>query len=579
MNIASLSMAASLTIMAVILIRLLFIHVLPKKTFMLLWGIVIFRLLIPVSIPSRLSIWNIIDAIPAALQKEAAVAANLPAIGITEAAATIPFNNPVVPMVKIPEAVTETGINASSYSAVVSSQKSSPAGLSFLFWLWLAGAIACGVFFIFPHLRWRNIYKTALPMDNNFLRQWKTGHPLKRSLCIKQSDLVDSPLTYGIFKPVILLPKNLDWRAEKRLSYILTHEYIHIRRFDILWKWILAITLAVHWFNPLVWVMFMLANRDMELYCDETVVQKYIGYSGDSVKTGYALTLVSLVEKQNQWISLYANFSRNVVEERVVSIMKIRKFSYVAVLSAILLICCITMVFATGKTLPPAMNDNDAVLTDATGNFIRVSGGSYLMGPVEDFGYGYPMEIQHEVSISSFYLAKSRVTQGEYREVMGINPVTSKDDDKKPAEQVSWFDALEFCNRLSMREGLMPAYTINGDTVTWDTNANGYRLPTEAEWEFAARAGTSIAFPDDGTHPWGFISMPGMISEWCWDWFESYTSEAQINPAGAVTGTYRIIRGGHWPCGGRSGACTIRNYSLPTVEAPLIGFRLAYSSK
>jgi beta-lactamase regulating signal transducer with metallopeptidase domain len=136
--------------------------------------------------------------------------------------------------------------------------------------------LACALFFLVTHLRCRKVYKTALPVDNEFMRQWLSEHPTKRRVQIRQSDKIATPLTYGVFRPVILLPKTTDWTDETRLRYILTHEFTHIRRFDTLTKLALAAAVCVHWFNPLVWVMYILANRDNELSCDETVS----GHSG-----------------------------------------------------------------------------------------------------------------------------------------------------------------------------------------------------------------------------------------------------------------------------------------------------------
>jgi formylglycine-generating enzyme required for sulfatase activity len=120
------------------------------------------------------------------------------------------------------------------------------------------------------------------------------------------------------------------------------------------------------------------------------------------------------------------------------------------------------------------------------GSFVRVEGGTFQMGSAN--GGERDERPVRTVTLSSFSMGKYPVTQKEYLEIMGSNPSRFMGDDR-PVERLSWFDAIEYCNRLSHKEGLVPAYIRNGDTVTWDRAANGYRLPTEAEWEYAARGG------------------------------------------------------------------------------------------
>jgi len=167
----------------------------------------------------------------------------------------------------------------------------------------------------------------------------------------------------------------------------------------------------------------------------------------------------------------------------------------------------------------------------------------------------------HQVIVSGFYMGKYLVTQEQYQEIRGNNPSASAGA-KKPVEQVSWYDAVVFCNLLSQKEGFTPVYSKNGetDTVSWGTvdatwpnitfnqSANGYRLPTSAEWEYACRAGTTSlhytvdTINDTQAHinkestidvgsypanPWGLYDMIGNLGQWCWDWVDSdqFTTE------------------------------------------------------
>ena len=233
--------------------------------------------------------------------------------------------------------------------------------------------------------------------------------------------------------------------------------------------------------------------------------------------------------------------------------------------------------------------------------FVRINGGTFTMGsPANEPGHDDD-EVQHQVTISSFYMGKYEVTQKEYQEVMGTNPSYFKGDNL-PVEQVSWYNAIEYCNERSRKEGLTPAYTINGSgndrTVTWNRNTNGYRLPTEAEWEYACRAGTMTAYNTGAsitantgwyetnsgykTHPvgqkpanaWGLYDMHGNVWEWCWDLYDDYPSGAQTNPVGASSGFYRMMRGGSSYFSAEYVRSAYRVGMNPTYRDDNLGFRI-----
>jgi len=209
----------------------------------------------------------------------------------------------------------------------------------------------------------------------------------------------------------------------------------------------------------------------------------------------------------------------------------------------------------------------------APNGFVYVPNGSFTMGDV--WGDGVSSEYPtHEVTVSSYYMSKYEVTQELCQSVMGNNPSIFTKNDQDPVEKVTWYYAVEFCNALSEQEGLTPCYIIDGNNTTCNFNANGYRLPTEAEWEYAARSGGrddrkysgtnneselgNYAWygsnSDGKTHPvgtkqpndLGIYDMSGNVYEWCWDWYNSYPSSSQINPTGHLTGNNRVYRGGSW---------------------------------
>ena len=241
---------------------------------------------------------------------------------------------------------------------------------------------------------------------------------------------------------------------------------------------------------------------------------------------------------------------------------------------------------------------------------VRIPGGTFTMGSPANEAERADDEIQHQVKVSTFFIGKYEVTQKEWRELMGNNPSEFRGDNL-PVEQVSWYEAIEYCNKRSRREGLAPAYTINGANVIWNRRADGYRLPTEAEWEYACRAGTSGPFSTgknittlqanyNGNYPynnnaqrkyremtvevgsftpnaWGLYDMHGNVWEWCWDWFGAYSGSAQTDPSGAASGTYRVERGGSWHVGARKLRSAYRDGINPSGLYSSLGFRLVRS--
>lgn len=311
MNLLQMSLSGAILILVTMITRTLLINRLPKKTFLVLWEIVILRLLLPISIPSIFSIYSFINQ-------------NAPVYNtFTE----IPATN-FIP----------TNINVR-----INTQEIIQNDISIWFIIWSIGTLLCISFFIIVYLHCRSEFQASLPVKNDFINDWLNTHHLKRPITIRQSNKIFAPLTYGIFKPIILMPQNTDWEDKQKLKYILLHEYIHICHYDMIKKLILVLAVCIHWFNPMVWIMYILFNRDIELVCDECVVNE----SGQNSKSDYALTLISMEENKNSLVPFSNSFSKNAIKERIISIMKIKRSSLFTIITAILLIAFVTTAFAT----------------------------------------------------------------------------------------------------------------------------------------------------------------------------------------------------------------------------------------
>ena len=338
MSFLQMSLTGGVMIAVSTLLRALAMNHVPKKTFLALWGAALVRLLVPVSLPSPLSVYSLLARERAArLPEVAAVVTRLPsAIPAGQASAQ------------------ETAASLSVWSIV-----------------WIAGALLCAAFFAVAYCKCRREFRMSLPVDNRFTRRWLAEHPLRRRLAIRQSDRVSSPLTFGVLRPVILMPKAADWTDERALSYVLEHEFVHIQRFDALSKLLLIAAACVHWFNLLVWAMYVLANRDLELSCDETVVRRFGG-----ARASYARVLIGMEAERSGFAPLCNHFSRTAIEERITAIMKTKKITFLSLLLAAALIAGTVTVFATTEQqLTGAVTEQNAA---ASGGAEAVESGEPL---------------------------------------------------------------------------------------------------------------------------------------------------------------------------------------------------------
>ena len=240
-------------------------------------------------------------------------------------------------------------------------------------------------------------------------------------------------------------------------------------------------------------------------------------------------------------------------------------------------------------------------------NMVLIPAGTFQMGNTGAYSGNGNDKPVHAVTITrDFLMSKFEITQKQYELVTGLKPSYYKGDNL-PVEQVSWYDAIAYCNKRSEMEGFEKCYSGSGDNIVCDWNANGYRLPTEAEWEYACKAGTTTDFyngsltnPDcspldlnldkigwycgnsSKTHEVGqkdpnafkLYDMSGNVSEWCWDWIYTYGGSSETDPIGPYSGTSRTSRGGLYFHSASKARSSYRSYGSPDNSYNSQGFRV-----
>lgn len=359
MRLLQMSFSGAVLIIVIAAVRAAAVNVLPKKTFLILWGIALFRLLMPCSVPCVFSIYTLLN----------------PGMSVfTEAESEGNAQTSVNRLVPADQDI----LYEQSDGLLRQSERFAPL-ISLARVLWLTGMALCSLFFASSYLYWRYAFQTSLPIHNDFVEQWQQAHGKRFSVLVRQSDRIAAPLSYGFFGAVILMPKKTDWSNTEQLKYVLMHEYVHICRHDSAVKLISTLALCVHWFNPLVWLMYLLLQRDIELVCDESVIRRF----GEPSKMTYANMLIDMEMKKGSPMLLCNHFGKNAIEERIIAIMKMKKTSVATMLLSAVLIAGITVSFATSASAKKVENDYNktgTVNTDALKIRENASGSASVSG-------------------------------------------------------------------------------------------------------------------------------------------------------------------------------------------------------
>jgi len=319
MTLMQMSISAGLLIAAIAIVRAIGLNKLPKGTFIALWAVAIFRLIIPVSLP-----WFSAD------------------------------------QTQMPQIFTPVGDFFSNFIFIPNANAMQPIrqapDIPWVTIIWLFGMVVLMTFFVICWAKSHNRLRFATTIrGNEFLDDWLVQHRLMRRITILQSNEITTPIAVGFFRPRIILPKTMDLTDTQTLYHVLMHEYFHIKRFDILWKVVLVVVACIHWFNPMVWVMLVLANRDLELTCDEMVIRRLFGgHKTICTKAAYATSIINMAESRSKINTLiYSGFSKNATAERIGAIMKIKRKTIIGTLVAMVLVVGLTI-----GTLSVFANDN-----------------------------------------------------------------------------------------------------------------------------------------------------------------------------------------------------------------------------
>lgn len=317
----------SAMILLVLVLRLFLKKHLPHRVFPALWCLCALRLLLPITIPSHLSVWNLLHT-PATAQANGVISDVL-----------TPFPSLAT------NSITEPAADA--------------AGIRPMLLVWLVCAILLAAYFAVGYAcmvrRFRGTRLAPQPSIDALLDRFRFSRDPR--ICVSSSRR--APLTFGVFRPTVLLPEDLPV-GDAQFQLVLAHELAHIRRKDCLRKLLLTVCLCLYWWNPLVWLMIWLANRDMELACDEAVLRAL----GPDCKKAYALTLLDMAQRNPKSAPLCSGFARSSAEERIRAILSFKRIpAWVGICASVLFVLTAS-VFATQAVSPAAIPEPEPAVQE-----------------------------------------------------------------------------------------------------------------------------------------------------------------------------------------------------------------------
>lgn len=287
------AISGSIMILIVLLIRALFANRLYKRALPIFWALITLRLMIPASFGIPMPYSFEIEPLTKT-DKSVGNTVSVPETSLPQ------FTPPTVSEIQDPPIINYTPITPGETSEITpelplnyGNSENSVSLPAVLVVIWIVGVLLFALYFTFTYIRCMKFFSFSLPIgEHKFIDKWISEHSShSRKFTVRYIDGIISPLTYGILKPVILLPGNYDELTDEELNIILTHEYVHINRFDTVLKLALTAALCLYWFDPFVWMMYILANRDIEFACDDEVLCRLGGE-----RQQYARTLLRMEE-------------------------------------------------------------------------------------------------------------------------------------------------------------------------------------------------------------------------------------------------------------------------------------------
>lgn len=370
------SIFASAAVIIIMGLRLLLGRKLPKYFCHILWIFVLLRLLVPFSLTSVFSIFNVIP-VPetAASSTEYTAADKLPNISESENQTAI-------------KSAAETEKELTSISKPTAakdiSQNQKVNLKDILPWIWIAGLSSFLLFSVYSYISAWTKLKTAVICSKDYVYDCKKKLGLKRNIKMYVSDKISTPIVFGLIRPKIILPVNTAENSnESELRYIITHELVHIKRFDNIIKILWVISLCIYWFNPMIWLGFIISQKDMEMSCDE----KVLTLNNEDIRSEYASSLINLAAKQNTLFNggILA-FGESNIKSRIKGIMKFKKPKFIiGILSFIILAAIGLSLLTNGNRKAEAQGFDKSKVQDYQLETVIINDCTAKEGPSESY--------------------------------------------------------------------------------------------------------------------------------------------------------------------------------------------------